>query len=98
MEAEPDGRAVACALGAVHQGQGRDAAPDEYSGSAVVGGRGRGQEACAAQLHLAFAEAGPLWRGSARSGDPAGSRPRSQISARADPAGNVRAVAVLSVV
>jgi polyphosphate kinase 2 len=67
-----NGRAVACALGAIHQGQGSHAGADAYAGSAVVGGRGRRQEEGTAQLHFALAEPGAVSGSSARARRAAG--------------------------
>ena len=49
VEAEPDGPAVAGALGGLHQGQGGDARAHQHPGGAVVGRRGQRQEARTAQ-------------------------------------------------
>ena len=51
VEAEPDGPRVASPLGGVHQGQGGDAGAHAHPRGALVGRRGRRQEARAAQLH-----------------------------------------------
>src|ERR1700761_412068 len=96
MEAVSDGCAVAQPLGAVHQGEGGDAAPDAYSGGAVVGGRGRRQEAGAAQLHFTSSDPGPLSRGQPRARGAAGPRSRPRLSPRRDLPGDVRTVAILT--
>ena len=57
VEAVADGRRIAQALGAVHQGQGRDAGEDAHQVRAVVDRRCGRQEARAAELHQPPADA-----------------------------------------
>ena len=58
LEAQPDGRRIAFALGRVLARQGHDVRSHRYQAGALVRGEGRQQEAGAAQLHHAFAQHG----------------------------------------
>jgi polyphosphate kinase 2 (PPK2 family) len=93
---EPDGPAIAGALGGLHQGQGRDLRPHEHPRVALVHRRGQRQEACAAELHPPPARPDPLQRGPARADQPAGPPLRSELRARGPAAGALCARTLLS--